>query len=130
MTYADAETFLAAWLVGELSIKTWADPKLDPGWRYEAPLAHIQRSPGEGDTALTLDAALIDVDVYAAVAANAREVAELIRRAVRVTLPGYTTADGVSVQGTRTVMAPVWLPDSKVFKRSATYQLFLHNPGL
>lgn len=128
--YTDAETFLAAWLINALSIKTWADPNLKPDWTYEAPLHHIQRAPSEGDSALTLDSALIDVDTYSAVAANARTEAELVRHAIRVTLPHYTTANGVFVQATQTVMAPVWLPDPKVFRRSATYRLFLHNPGM
>lgn len=128
--YTDAETFLAAWLIAELSIRTWADPKLNADWKYEAPLHHIQRAPGEGDAALTLDSALIDVDTYSAIAANARTEAELVRHAIRVLLPHYTTDGGVSVQATQTVMAPVWTPDPKVYRRSATYRLFLHNPGM
>ncbi|MFY1686496.1 hypothetical protein [Plantactinospora sp. WMMB782] len=128
--YADVETFLAAWLGAALDIKTWADPDRDPGWRYEAPLAHILRAPGEGDGALTLDSALVDIDVYAVNADNARTTAERIRKAIRVTLPGHTTSNGVSVQGTQTTMAPIWTPDPKVKRRSATYRIFLHNPGL
>jgi hypothetical protein len=128
--YTDAETFLAAWLITELSIKAWADPNLKPDWKYEAPVHHIQRAPGEGDAALTLDSALINIDTYSAKAANAREEAELVRHAIRVTLPHHTTANGVFVQATQTVMAPIWTPDPKVYRRSATYQLFLHNPGM
>lgn len=130
MAYADAETFLAAWLIETLSIRTWADPNLKPDWKYEAPVHHIQRAPSEGDATLTLDGAVLDIDTYAAVAANAREEAEVVRHAIRVTLPHHTTDDGVFVQATQTVMAPVWLPDPKVFRRSATYRLFLHTPSL
>lgn len=126
--YADAETLLAAWLHTTLNIKTWVDPKLPPRWDYTSPLTHIQRSPGDGDTALTLDTAVLDVDVYAALADNARVTAERIRRAVRLELPLHTTADGTFIQSAQTVMAPVWLSDPAVFRRSATYRLFLHSP--
>lgn len=130
MSYADAETLLASWLGETLTIKTWADPKLPPRWDFDAPIAHIQRAPGGGDAELTLDAAIVDVDVYANVADNARTVAELIRKAIRVTLPSFTTPEGVFVKSTGTVMAPVWLPDSAVYKRSATYSLVLHTSNL
>lgn len=123
--YTDAELFLAEWLHTQLDVKTWADPRLPEGWRFEAPLIHVQRSPGEGDTRLTLDAALIDVDVYAATAANARAVAERVRSAIRFTLPTHT-GGGVFVTGTQTVTAPAWLPDPAVFRRTATYRLYLH----
>lgn len=127
--YVDAELFLAGWLKDTLNIKTWADPKLNEGWRYEAPITHVQRAPGEGDTALTLDSALLDVDTLAARADHARATAEQVRYAIRVLLPGYTHPDnGLFVKSTQTLMAPVWLPDPKVYRRSATYRLILHSP--
>ena len=126
--YADVETFLAEWLKTTLTIKTWADPKLNEEWRYEAPLTHVQRAPGEGDNALTLDSALLDLDTYAARADHARMVAEQIRYAIRVVLPLHTAPSGLFIKATQTVMAPVWLPDPRVYRRSATYRLILHSP--
>lgn len=128
MPYADPEILFATWAATTLDVKTWADPKLPPRWDFTAPIAHVQRAPGDGDRVLTLDSALLDVDVYAALADNARAVAELVRSTARLQLPGHTTPEGVFVKAVETVMGPVWLPDPAVFKRSATYRLILHSP--
>jgi hypothetical protein len=128
--YADVEALLAEWLQTNLGVKTWIDPDLPERWDFNAPLAHIRRTPGSADAALTLDDALIDVDVLAKIADNAREVAELIRRAVRVDLLRHTTAGGAFVQHTGTVTPPVWLPDPSLFRRGATYRVVVHASGL
>lgn len=124
--YADAETLIAEWLRGQLGVKTWADPELPDRWDYTAPLVHIQRSPGEGDGVITLDTPLLDVDVYAKVADNARVTAELVRAAFRLDLPHHTFGNGVFVQAVTCLSAPTWLPASGVFRRGATYRPVLH----
>lgn len=125
MAYADPEIFLAKRLGERLSVKTWADPRLPERWDYTAPLVHVQRA-GSDEAAPTLDAPLMDIDVYAALVDNAREVAELVRAEVRLHLPQFTDQSGATITATRTVTAPMWLPDPNVFRRTATYQLFIH----
>lgn len=124
--YADPETLVAEWLHDQLGVKTWADPVLPDRWDYTAPLVHVQRGVGEGDVAPTLDVAILDVDVLAKLADNARRVAELVRAELRLTLPHHTFANGVFVQATSTVSAPAWLPDPSLFRRGAAYRLVLH----
>jgi hypothetical protein len=109
----------------QTSRKTWADPVL-PTNDFTAPLGHFQRAPGEGDTALTLDSVLLDVDWYARVADHARKAAEQTRSLLRLTLPLHTFAGGPFVKSVFTVTAPFWAPATGVFRRSATYRIFLH----
>lgn len=124
--YADPELLVSEWLRERLDCKMWADPRLPSDWPFEAPLGHVQRGGGSGDTVLTLDVALLDLDFYAKVADNARVMAERARTELRLHLPGYTWPDGVTVSGVETVTAPFWAPDP-VFKRSATYRVVLHS---
>ena len=127
--YADVETLMASWLAtrfdGWLRTKMWTDPRLPERWQFEAPLVHIQRT-GDGDTRLSLDAAIVDIDVYARIADNARQVAERVRSEVRLHLPAYTLPSGVTVSGTQTITAPAWRPDPDVYRRGATYRVFVH----
>jgi hypothetical protein len=132
MQYPDAETRIANWLHDHLippdgqTYKLWADPRLPQNWPFTAPLGHVQRGPGEADTALTLDSVLLDVDWYAKNADHARSAAELTRSLIRLTLPRFTWTDGVTVSGTATLTAPFWAPDPAVYRRSATYRVILH----
>ena len=126
--YADVETLVSEWLHqrldGDLTVKTWIDPRLPDSWPYTAPLVHIQRA-GDGDARLTLDAAIVDVDVYARIADNARAVAERIRAELRLHLPQHV-AGTVVVQGVQVIAAPQWRPDPAIFRRGATYRVFVH----
>lgn len=123
--YTDVETLLADRLHARLAVKTWIDPRLPERWNFDAPLVHIQRG-GDGDTRLTLDAAIVDIDVYARIADNARVIAERIRTEVRLHLPAFTLPSGVTVTGTGTITAPRWLPDPTVYRRGATYRVIVH----
>lgn len=125
--YADPELLVAEWLRDTLDLKTWADPRLPERWDDSAPLAHVQRTPGGGDTRLTLDAAVLDIEVYSAIADNARTTAGLIWSAMRLRLPRHTTESGAFVTGVTTLVAPQWLPDPKYFRRSATYGVWVHS---
>lgn len=126
MQYGDPELLISAWCGARLGKKTWADPRLPDNWRFTAPIGHFQRGQSGGDTALTLDAVLLDVSWYAADADQAREAAELTRSELRLNLPLHTFASGVFVKSVQTVMAPCWLPDPSVYRRGATYRIFLH----
>ncbi len=127
MEYADAETRIAGWLGDQLTgFKLWADPVLPHNWNFTAPIGHVQRSPGEGDAALTLDSAILDVGWYAADADKARKLAERTRWLIRFELPKFTWADGVTVNGTSTITAPFWGADPSVYRRSASYRVILH----
>ena len=127
MNYADPEVLVAGWLNGQLDAKTWADPGLPHNWNFTAPLGHVQRGQGEGDTVLTLDSALLDIDWYANDADHARAFAQQTWSLMRLTLPHYTWSSGVTVSGTFTVTPPFWAPSSPgVFRRAATYRVIFH----
>jgi hypothetical protein len=124
--YADPELLVSAWLGERLDAKVWADPRLPDNWSFNAPIGHVQRGAGEGDTVLTLDAAIIDVDWYAKNADHARELAERSRFELRTNLPLHTFPGGFFCMAVQTVTAPFWAPDPTVFRRSATYRVVLH----
>ncbi|RKR92773.1 hypothetical protein BDK92_7253 [Micromonospora pisi] len=124
-TYADPETLIADWLVSTLGVKAWADPRLPPGYDYTAPIAHVQRGGDDGDQQLTLDIALLDVNVYGADADRVRAVSTGIRAALRLRLPN-TVLGGVVIKSVTTAMSPTWAPDPAVFRRDATYRVALH----
>ena len=126
VAYADPETRLAEWLHSQLNCKMWADPRLPHNYDFTAPIGHLQRSPGEGDIALTLDSGIYDLDFYGKDADKVRAYAEQARYEIRFVLPGHTWADGITVNGTATVSAPFWGPDPAVFRRSASYRVILH----
>jgi hypothetical protein len=124
--YADPELMISAWLGSRLGgVKVWADPMLPANWSFTAPIGHVQRGAGEGDTALTLDAVLLDVDWYAATADHARTMAEKCRTELRLNLPLHTFPNGVLVKAVDTLMAPCWGPDPTVFRRMASYRVIL-----
>jgi hypothetical protein len=124
--YADPELLVSKWLATRLGIKVYVDPVLPANSWAMAPVAHMLRGRDQGDTQLTLDVALLDVDVYAANADHARQTAENIRGVLRLELPGHTFLNGVAVSGVTTVMAPCWTPDPKIYRRSASYRVVLH----
>lgn len=124
--YADPETLIGAWLKDTLTIKVWADPRPPGNERFTAPLAHVQRAPGLGAVPLSLDDVQLDVDVYAADADHARDTAGAIWSAITLQLPLTTFPGGVLVKYARALTPPMWTPDPKVFRRSATYRVVLH----
>ena len=123
--YADPELLISTWLHTTLQIKTWSDPDLPSTWRFEAPVAHVQRGQG-GGAPLTLDDVLLDVDVYAANADHARNTAADIWAAMTLTLPLTTFPGGAFVKLSQAVTPPFWAPDPKVHRRSASYRVLLH----
>lgn len=126
VAYADGETRIAAWLHERLGCKMWADPRLPANYDFTAPIGHLQRGAGEGDSALTLDSGIYDLDFYGQNADRVRAYAEQARYEIRLNLRGYTWDDGVTVNGCFTVSAPFWAPDPTVYRRSAAYRVILH----
>ncbi|BAL87299.1 hypothetical protein AMIS_20790 [Actinoplanes missouriensis 431] len=138
--YADAEILIGHWLQDQIGStnKVWMDPTLPRNWQFEAPLIHVQRAADEGDTQLTLDTALLDIDIYGAVADNCRALGEQIRTLMRFHLPHHTFTNGIFVTGVETVAAPCWLPfrdsggsnrsaiSATVARRGAAYRVILH----
>lgn len=122
--YADPEVLIAGWLHTALGVKAWADPSL-PDDRFIAPLAHVQRAPGQDDAPLTIDVAVLDIDVYAAVADHARDTASAIKTAMLLQLPLTTFSNGVFVKGVNGGN-PIWAPDPSVYRRTAAYTVTLH----
>ena len=126
MEYADPELRIAEWLNAQLDAKCHADPDLTPYLPFREPLGHVQRSPGEGDTRLSLDSVILDIDWYAELADHARDYAQRTWSLMRLTLPQYTWDDGVNVNGVQTLSAPYWGPATGTYRRSAAYRVFLH----
>lgn len=124
--YVDPETRIGAWLRDRLKCKIWCDPLLPATWKFTAPIGHLQRSAGEGDTYLTLDSGIYDLDFYAADPKHARKLAEEARWEIRYNLPQYTWDDGITVNGTSTISPPAWRPDPAVARRGSTYRIILH----
>jgi hypothetical protein len=124
--YADPELLVSDWLKTRTGKKTWADPRLPHNYDFTAPIGHVQRGAGSGDTALSLDSVVLDIDWYAKVADHARVLAQQTWAEMRLNLPHYTWSNGVTVSGVSTLTAPFWAPDPSVFRRSATYRVILH----
>ena len=125
--YADPELLIGKWLQGALGeVKVWLDPNLPGNWRYTAPLVHVQRGRSLDVLAVTLDDVTLDVDVYAANADHARQVASDVCSAVEFGLRGHTFDNGVTVAFAKAITRPIWAPDPGVCRRTAAYEVVLH----
>jgi hypothetical protein len=91
------------------------------------PVAVVRRIAG-ADTILTLDQAVVDVDVYAADRAAARLLSDQIRSDFRLHLSGYVFGGGV-VAKVETSSGPVWVPydNTNVRRYTATYRVTVHS---
>ena len=118
--YGDPELLLAEWLGARLDAKTWADPELPDNWNFTAPIGHVQRGQGYGDSRYNLDTALIDIDWYAKRSDHARAMADQTRVELRLHLPG-TFFGPILVTAVDTFAAPSWAPDPSVRRRTAAY---------
>lgn len=129
--YGSVETLLQAALtaaIADSAVTVVVEPQhgLPRDLAYHLPVVTIVRSGG-ADRVLTLDEAVVDVDVYAADYQHARDLAELIRRHVRLNLPGHH-AGGLVVSRTGTNTGPIsrpWLAEN-IHRVGATYDLTVH----
>jgi hypothetical protein len=124
--YADGELLVAEWLQNQVGAQVTADPDFLQFAPFQEPVGHVQRAPGEGDTVLTLDSMLLDVDWYAELADHARDCAHQTWNLLRLSLPLHTFDNGVFCTGVSTVTAPFWAPATGVYRRSAAYRVILH----
>jgi len=124
--YADPEMLISTWLGDHLGIKTWCDPVLPPTWRFDAPIAHVQRGPGVETPRLTLDDVTLDIDVYAADAQHARDTAGRVWSAMILDLPTLTLPGSIFVKYCSATTQPMWAPDPSVYRRTAAYRVILH----
>ncbi|GAA0494770.1 hypothetical protein Ade02nite_19750 [Paractinoplanes deccanensis] len=124
--YADGELLVAEWLQAQLGAQVHADPDIAKHMPFHTPAGHVQRAAGEGDTALTVDSMILDVDWYAEDADPAREYAHRTWNLMRLNLPLHTFGNGVLCKAVFTISAPSWAPATGVFRRSAAYRVILH----
>jgi hypothetical protein len=124
--YADGELLVGEWLQAQLGAQVVVDPDLTPYLPFEQPVGHVQRGAGEGDTKLTLDSMLLDVDWYSDVADHAREYAHQTWNLMRFELPLHTFTGGIFCTGVQTITSPFWGPATGTYRRSATYRVILH----
>lgn len=130
MPYGDAETLLRDWADTvtdtNVTVIVEGDEGLPTNLVDLVPLVAVSRFGG-GDNTITLDAGNFDVDTYAATHADAKRIAEALRTAIRLNLPGHTTP-GLTVARTRTITAPTgrdW-QHTNVFLVGASYQITTH----
>lgn len=124
LTWADPETLIGDWLK-DLGHHVRIDPHLRADSWANAPVTHVQRSPGFGGLALTLDDPLFDFDTYAARADHAREEAGKLWAAMTLQLPRTTLPGGIFVTKVEAT-PPCWAPASGVYRRTAAYRVILH----
>ena len=123
---ADAETLVRGWLATQFPSPTRVVTEL-PADLGAVPTIQVTRFGGSDDW-ITLDAANIDVDTFAATRDASRSLAGQVRSALRLHLPGYA-ANGAAVQSVTTISAPRWVPyDNTSLRRFvASYRITIHS---
>ncbi len=124
--YPDGENLVTKWLQAQLGAQMTDDPDILQYAPFHEPLGHVQRAAGEGDTRLTLDSMILDIDWLAEVADHAREFAHRTWNLMRFELPLHTFDNGIFCTGVQTLSAPAWAPATGVYRRSASYRVILH----
>lgn len=124
LAWADPETLISDWLAAR-GHQVRIDPNMPANAWARAPITQIQRSPGFGGLALTLDDPLFDFDTYAARADHARDEAGRLWAAMTLQLPKTTFANGIFVTKVEAT-PPCWAPASGVYRRTAAYRVVLH----
>ena len=125
---ASAESVVRDWLATQFTSPTYrVVTELSTKLADDLPLIQVVRFGGS-DADLTLDSANVDIDTFAATRDAARSLAEQVRSAVRLHLPGYANA-GAAVQSVTTISAPRWLPyDNTSLRRfTAAYRITIHS---
>jgi hypothetical protein len=127
--YADVETLIADWLTATLTLRAGTGD-LPTNLAYLLPYVHVARYGG-ADATVSIDAANVDIDVYASTPAAAKTIAEQVRVAVRLRLPGHTAA-GLTVSRLRTIAGPALrdYESTQVFLATASYQATVHTHTL
>ena len=123
MTYVDVELLLVGWLSSLVPDGCRVCTDLPATLQDELPVVQVVRAPGGGDGTLTIDTAVVDVEVYAADRAGAVGLAEVVRGLLRLRLPGWF--DGrATVLAVETSSPPIWRPyddAARIRRFGATY---------
>jgi hypothetical protein len=119
--YVDVERLLVGWLHTTLAVRCVTDlPATLP-----LPIVQVGRIGGT-DTDRGVDAAMVDIECYAADRPTTQALAENVRNALRYVLPG-TTVGGTYVSRVDTVSGPARRPydNTNVTRYVGTYSLHL-----
>jgi hypothetical protein len=121
-----AESLVRGWLAEQFT-PTRVVTELPANLGDVVPVIQVTRFGGSDDV-IVLDNAHIDVDTFAATRDDARTLAEQVRTALRLHLPGVTTGGGV-VTSVTTMSAPRWVPyDNTNLRRFvASYRITIHS---
>jgi len=121
-----AEAFVRTWLAAQFP-SARVVTELPANLGDVLPVIQVTRFGGSDDF-LTLDAANIDIDTFAASRDDARSLGEQVRTALRLHFPGYA-AGGGAVQSVTTISAPRWVPyDNTGLRRFvASYRITIHS---
>ncbi len=100
--------------------------EVPPNLTHAVPLVTVTRFGG-ADKNIVLDQPVVQIDVFAATADSAEDLAEDLRTAMRMKLPRYVF-DGAVVTGVATFAGPQLVPwsSSNVWRVSARYQITVH----
>lgn len=125
MAYVDVELMLTTYIRTRQACG--AVTELPANLTAAVPVAVVRRIAG-GDEQLTLDQAIVDVDVYAADRAAARLLSDQIRSDFRLHLTGYISGGGV-VAKVETINGPFWVPydNTNVRRYTAGYRVTVHS---
>lgn len=125
MAYVDVEAMLCTYITARRGCRTVTEIPSDLA--AELPLAQVQRIAG-ADTIITLDQAIVDVDVFAVDRASAHVLAEQIRTDFRTNLTGYRFGGG-TVALVETITGPGWLAydNTNLRRYTASYRVTVHS---
>jgi hypothetical protein len=125
MAYADVEKILVSWLDNALAARIVTD--VPSNLDLVLPIVQITRIGGR-DMFPTLDAAMVDVDVYALTRGEANVLSEEVRTALRFNSRNQVV-DGAVIGLVETLLGPTWRPyeNTKVRRVGATYRVMVHS---
>lgn len=121
-TFPDIELFLISWQQPQFPAARWCT--ILPAEVTETTV-HVTRISG-ANRSIRVDRPIVDIDVFALDHATSVEVALDIQARLKVAR-NVVTPYGV-LQSVNTVNGPRWLPEVNpaLFRRSATYELYVH----
>ena len=124
VTYPDIEAMLVAWLSDRLGVLVSTDT--DDELEAELPVVTVIRIGGTDN--YNIDRPSVVVDCYGHTRAEAQDLANEIRAALRWELPNAVVPGGV-VSRVNTISAPASRPyaNNKAHRFNATYQLIVRS---
>jgi hypothetical protein len=125
MPYADVEKVLIGYLADALTVRCVTD--LPSNLADVTPIVQVTRIAGK-DTYPTLEAVMVDIDVYAEDRGAANVLSEEIRSELRFTARGQVV-DGAVIGLVETLLGPTWRPyeNANIRRVGATYRVMIHS---